>query len=59
MESGNPACVHSRDHIFSPVIMELGQNACIDETLNEFENESCRLKNYVTRSNLKKTLCTF
>ena len=34
-------CVRSRGHIFSPIIMKLGQNVCLDE----FENGSCRVKN--------------
>ena len=25
------ACVHSRGHIFSPIIMKLGQNVCLDK----------------------------
>ena len=34
-------CVHSRGHIFSPIIMKLGQNVCLDETSDEFENGLC------------------
>ena len=49
-------CVCSRGHIFSPIIMKLGQNVCLDEILDEFQNGSCWDKNYVTRSNLRKTL---
>ena len=30
-------CVHSRGHIFSPIIMKLGQNVCLDEILDRFE----------------------
>ena len=37
--------VRSRDHIFSPIIMELGQNVCLDEITPEFENGSCLVKN--------------
>ena len=48
----------SRGHIFSLIIMKLGQNVCLDENTDEFENGSCRVKNKVTRSNLRKTLCT-
>ena len=51
-------CVRSRGHIFSPIIMKLGQNVCLDKFSDEFENGSCRVKNYVTRSNLRKILCT-
>ena len=36
--------------------MKLGQNVCLDVTLDELENGSCRVKNYVTRPNLIKTL---
>ena len=50
-------CAHSIDHIFSPIIMKHGQNVCLDEISYEFENGSYRVKNYVTRSNLRKTLC--
>ena len=39
------ACVHSRGHIFSPIIMKLGQNVYLDEFSDELENGSCRLKN--------------
>ena len=38
-------CVHSRSHIFSLIIMKLGQNVCLDEISDEFENGSCRVKN--------------
>ena len=38
-------CVRSRGHIFSPIIMKLGQNVCLDEILDELENGSCRVKN--------------
>ena len=38
-------CVRCRGHIFSPIIMKLGQNICLDEILDEFENVSCRVKN--------------
>ena len=30
-------CVGSRGHIFSPIIMKLGQNACLNKILDEFE----------------------
>ena len=50
-------CVRSRGHIFSPILMKLGQNVCLDKISNKFELGSCGVKNYVTRSNLRKTLC--
>ena len=31
-------CVCSRGHIFSPIIMKLGQNVCLHEILDELEN---------------------
>ena len=37
--------VRSRGCIFSPIIVKLGQNVFIDEKFDEFENESCRVKN--------------
>ena len=47
-------CVLSRGHIFSPIIMKLVQNVCLDETSQEFENGSCWVEKLVTRSNLRK-----
>ena len=38
-------CVRSGGHIFSPVTMKLGQNVCLDEILEEFENGSWRVIN--------------
>ena len=38
-------CVHSRCHIFSPLIIKLVQNVILDEFLDEFENGSCWVKN--------------
>ena len=37
-------CVRSRGHIFSPIIMKLGQNICLDIISDGFENESCHLQ---------------
>ena len=37
--------------------MKLGQNVCLDEISDKFKNGSCRVKNLVTKSNLRKTLC--
>ena len=51
-------CVRSRGLNFSPIIMKLGQDVCLDEILDEFENKSCWVKNLVTRSHLRETLCT-
>ena len=36
--------VHSRGHIFSPIIMKLGQNVCLDEISDRFESGSCWVK---------------
>ena len=36
--------VHSRGHIFSLIIMKLGQNVCLDEISVRFENGSCTVK---------------
>ena len=33
--------VCSRSHIFSLIIMKHGQNVCLDEISDEFENRSC------------------
>ena len=51
-------CVRSRDHIFSLIIMKIGQNVCLDVISDKFENGSCEVKNLVTRWNVRKTLCT-
>ena len=51
-------CARSRGHDFSPIIMKLDQNVGLDEMLNKFENGSCGVKNKVTRSSLRKPLCT-
>ena len=37
-------CVCSRGHIFNPIIMKLGQNFCLDEILDKYENGSCQVK---------------
>ena len=37
-------CVRSRGHIFSPIIMKLGQNVFLDKISDKFENESSRVK---------------
>ena len=44
----------SRGHIFNPMIMKLGQNVCLNEISDEFESGSCHVKNYVTRSDVRK-----
>ena len=36
--------VHSRGHTLSPIIMKCGQNVCLDEISDRFENESCWVK---------------
>ena len=49
-------CVCSRGHFFSLIIMKLGQNVCLDEISDGFENGSCWVKNYVTRSKFRKNV---
>ena len=39
-------CERSRGHIFSPILMKVGQNVCLYKILGEYEN---RCKNEVTR----------
>ena len=39
--------VRTRGHIFSPILMKLGQNVCLDKILEEFKIGSCGL---ITRS---------
>ena len=36
--------VSFRGHIFSLIIMTLGQNVCLDKIWDEFENGSCGIK---------------
>ena len=38
-------CVRSRGLILGPMIMKLGQNVCLDEISNNFQNGSCPVKN--------------
>ena len=38
-------CVRSGGHIFSSVIMKLGQNVCLDKISDECQNGLCRVKN--------------
>ena len=42
-------CVRSSGHILRQIIMKLGQNFCLDEISEEYENGSCQVKNQVTR----------
>ena len=37
-------CIRSRGHIFSPIIMTLGQNIPLDKIFDEFGNGSCWVK---------------
>ena len=45
--------------LVSLILMTLGQNVRLDRILDEFKIGSCEIKNEVTRSNLRKTLCMF
>ena len=36
-------CVRSRGHIFSPIILKLGQNVYIDKISYECSNGSCQV----------------
>ena len=38
-------CVCATGHIFIPILWKLGQNVCLNEILDEFENGSCWVKN--------------
>ena len=38
-------CVHSKGHIFNPIIMKHGQNVCLDEISDKLGNGSCQVKN--------------
>ena len=37
-------CVRSKGHIFSPILLKLDQNICLDEILDEFDKGSCQVK---------------
>ena len=51
--------VHSSGHIFSPIIMKHGQNVCLDEISDKFENGSCWVKTRSLVQILKKPcVCT-
>ena len=39
---GKNPCVRSRGHIFSPIIMKLGQHVCLVKISHKFENASCQ-----------------
>ena len=34
-------CVRYRDHIFSPILMKLAQNVCLDQIADKFKIWSC------------------
>ena len=38
-------CVRSRGHIFSWILMKVGQDVCLDDISDEFENGSHGVKN--------------
>ena len=38
-------CVRSRGHIMSWILMEVGQDVCLDDISDEFENGSRGVKN--------------
>ena len=37
-------CVHFSGHMFSPIIIKLGQNVCLDTISEDYEHRSCRVK---------------
>ena len=37
--------VRSRGHIFSWILMKVGQDVCLDDILDKFINGSCGVKN--------------
>ena len=41
---GKPS-VRFRGHIFSQILMKVGQDVCLDDISDEFENGSCGVKN--------------
>ena len=47
-------CACSRGHIFSPIIMKLGQIDCLDKISDMFKNGSCRVKTRSLAQNLEK-----
>ena len=51
-------CEHSKRHSFDPKFMKLCQIVNHHNVWVRFEIGSCWVKNWVTRSDLRKTLCT-
>ena len=49
--------VHSRGYIFSPILIKLSQNVCLNEILEEFENGSCGSKTRSLDQGCNKTPC--
>ena len=52
-------CICCRGHIVSLVHMKLGQNVCLDETSDEFENRLCRVENRSLGHILEKPIVRF
>ena len=52
-------CVRPRGHIFIPIIMKLGQNVCLDEMWDKFENGSCQVKTRLLGQILEKPCVCF
>ena len=52
------SCLHSRAHFCDPILIKLCQNVWLDNIQAKFGYGSRWFKNQVTRSNLRKFLCT-
>ena len=48
--------VHFRYHVVDQMLMKLGQNVCLSDSLKWFEPKSCRIEKYSSGPNLRKTL---
>ena len=50
-------CVCYRGHLFSPMIMKLGQNVCLDKLSEDFENGSCGIKKTTSLGQIVEAPC--
>ena len=50
-------CVCYRGHLFSPIIMKLGQNVCLDKLSEDLENGSCGIKKTTSLGQIVEAPC--
>lgn len=54
----NGLCLHSENHMFYQVLMEIAQNVCLDNMSGELATGICVIRNNVSKANHKKTVFT-